>query len=444
MESAKPKVLIVEDDKLLVVSLIDVLTAGGYQVTAAENCEMARPLLASTEVAIIDLRLPDKPGIELVKELKETNPEAEALITTGYADVQSAIEACNLGAFAYLEKPVTLDRLLLFLKRALERRQMALEIKRREQEIKGLTGFTGDILNDRVRLLEQDKGREETLSRLYRSIDMAFRSLSPVEAARSLLPLIADETRANNAVLSVIGTDGKVMDRTEYFKGMSPFKVVSRGGGTRDDILKTKRPRIIPDLAKHPNPNPDRLAAGIRSTATYPLIVDGVVCGTLLLSSLSKDGFAGMDQIIASFADLCAIPLRQSILLLETERTRKTWEATVNAMRIGVAIIDMDRNILQANNTLASMLRVPLEDLPGKKICPLIHGHPQPISECRMEKVCNSSIAASIVINERFLNIKRLEIRIAPITDDQGKPTHFVYICRDLDIFRNEDKPYPA
>ncbi len=387
---------------------------------------------------------PINPGIELVKELKETNPEAEALITTGYADVQSAIEACNLGAFAYLEKPVTLDRLLLFLKRALERRQMALEIKRREQEIIGLTGFTGDILNDRVRLLEQDKGREETLSRLYRGIGSAFRASNPGEAARTLLPLIVEETKANVASLYLIGTDKKVIDRIDHFRGMEPFEIKFREGGPRDEVLRTLKPIIVTDHDEYSNPNPDMRARGIKSASIHSLVVDNQACGVLLLSSLERNTFVGTDDIITSFADLCAIPLRQSILLLEAERTRKTWEATVNAMRIGVAIIDMDRNILQANKTLASMLRVPLEDLPGKKICPLIHGHPQPISECRMEKVCNSSIAASIVINERFLNIKRLEIRIAPITDDQGKPTHFVYICRDLDIFRNEDKPYPA
>lgn len=441
LTESKHKILIIEDDKSQATSLSDILTDHGYQADIAENYAIARTYLTSTHLAIIDLQLPDKPGTELLRELKEVNPEAEALIITAYADTQTAVDALNLGAFGYLKKPVNPDRVLLLLRRALEKRQMVLEIKRREQEIKGLTGFTGNILNERIRLLEQARGREERLSKLYYGIGLSFRALNPVEAARMLLPLIAEETKANCVSLNLIGTDRKMIERVESFKGIEPFKIRTRIGGTCDEVSRTLRPIIISDLEKYGNPNPHALARGIKSVFVYPLIVEDAVYAVLFLSSLKRNAFAGMEQIVASFADLCAIPLRQSIIHMETDRARKAWEATVNAMRIGIAIIDTERNIIQANKTLADIVKVPVENLPGKKICTLIHGHAEQLPGCPMEKFCESGEASSVVIRENFVNINRLELRVAPIESSQGETTRFVHICRDLDIFRSEGKP---
>ncbi len=441
LTESKHKILIIEDDKSLAASLSDILADHGYQADVAENYAIARTHLTSTHLAIIDLQLPDMPGTELLRELKEVNPEAEALIITAYADMQTAVDALNLGAFGYLRKPVNPDRVLLLLKRALEKRQMVLEIKRREQEIKGLTGFTGNILNERIRLLEQARQREERLSKLYYGISLSFRELIPAEAARMLLPLIAEETKANCVSLNLIGTDRKIIERVESFKGIEPFKIGTRVGGTRDEVSRTLRPIIISDLEKYPNPNPYALARGVKSVFVYPLIVDDIVYGILFLSSLKRNAFAGMEQIVASFADLCAIPLRQSIIHMEADRARKAWEATVNAMRVGIAIVDADLNIIQANKTMADMVRLPRKDLPGKKICTLIHGHAEQLPGCPMEKFCKSGEASSIVMREDFLNINRLELRIVPIHSSPGESVRFVHICRDLDIFRSEDKP---
>lgn len=438
---AKEKILIIEDDRILSASMRDLLIGAGYLVDVADNPARAQPLLSTVDLALIDLKLPDKSGIQVLQELKQLNPEAEALIITGYAELHSAVEALNLGAFAYMEKPVNPDKLLLDVKRALQRRSLILQVKRREQEITGLTGFTGKILNDRVQLLEEAKGREERLSRLYHGIGLAFRAMNPAEAARKLLPLIAEETKANILSLVLIGTDKKAIERVDYFKGIEPFEIKSRSGGGRDEVLKSLIPIFIPELEKYSNPNPDMLARGIKSMAVYPLIVDNAICAVMYMAGLRPNAFAGMEQIIASFNDLCAIPLRQSIIHLETDRTLKMWEATANAMRIGIAITDVDRNIIQANKSLAAMVKVPLENIPGKKICMLIHGQPQPIPDCPIEKVYESNKAASIVIKENFLNIKNLEIRIAPVHNDQGEIIRFVHIFKDLDIFKYVQEP---
>jgi nucleotide-binding universal stress UspA family protein len=99
--------LIVEDNEALSENLSELFTAEGFEVLCAKNGHEALQKAAlGFKIAILDLRLPDTTGTALLQKLKEFAPDAEALLLTGDADVNSAIEAVRAGAFAYLIKPV--------------------------------------------------------------------------------------------------------------------------------------------------------------------------------------------------------------------------------------------------------------------------------------------------------------------------------------------------
>lgn len=106
-------ILIVEDEAIVRESLRDWLSDGGYQVETAEDGEKALETIAEQDfgLVILDLRLPGKDGIEVLKEAKQNNPKLKGIIITAYPSVQSAVEAVKEGAIDYLPKPFDLNKL---------------------------------------------------------------------------------------------------------------------------------------------------------------------------------------------------------------------------------------------------------------------------------------------------------------------------------------------
>jgi putative nucleotidyltransferase with HDIG domain len=128
----KPRVLLVDDDANLRKTLADILRLKGYEVaiaaTGAEGVAEAARALAN--VALIDLRLPDMSGIEVMEQIRLATPLTEAIILTGHAALETAIEATNKGAFSYLLKPYEIDDLLQHIRHAVERQHSQQEIMR--------------------------------------------------------------------------------------------------------------------------------------------------------------------------------------------------------------------------------------------------------------------------------------------------------------------------
>jgi NADPH-dependent glutamate synthase beta subunit-like oxidoreductase/FixJ family two-component response regulator len=114
-------ILVVDDEAVMRESLRDWLTDSGYQVEIAEDGEEALKAIAQQDfgVAILDLMLPGKNGIEVLREAKEKRPYLKGIIITAYASVPTAVEAMKEGAVDYLPKPVQLNQLEALIRDAL-------------------------------------------------------------------------------------------------------------------------------------------------------------------------------------------------------------------------------------------------------------------------------------------------------------------------------------
>jgi len=144
----KPTVLIVDDDVSLSKTLSDILRAEGYApVTAGEGetalgrVEEEKPL-----VAVIDLRLPDMDGLRVMEEIKKRSPCTECIVLTGYASQASAIEAINLGAYSYVQKPYDVQQLLVTIRRAWEKRTADRALQDSEERYRELVENANDII----------------------------------------------------------------------------------------------------------------------------------------------------------------------------------------------------------------------------------------------------------------------------------------------------------
>ncbi len=105
--------LIVEDEAIMRESLRDWLVDSGYEVATAEDGEEALKMVAERafSIAVLDLRLPGKDGLEVLREARKRQPGLKGVIITAYPSVETAVEAMKLGAIDYLPKPFDLDAL---------------------------------------------------------------------------------------------------------------------------------------------------------------------------------------------------------------------------------------------------------------------------------------------------------------------------------------------
>lgn len=133
-------ILIVDDDPLVADTLESLLKLSGHKVRSAATGRMAMEALETTPpaAALLDIQLDDMSGLQLLSAIKELCPETECIMLTGHASQETAIEAVNLGAYAYVVKPYDGDALLLTLQRALEKRETLSALRRSEQRFRKL------------------------------------------------------------------------------------------------------------------------------------------------------------------------------------------------------------------------------------------------------------------------------------------------------------------
>jgi DNA-binding NtrC family response regulator len=119
------RILVVDDDESIRKVLATVLEERGYIVDVAENGKEAikKSFLNFYNLALIDIRLPDMEGVELLTGLKETTPRMIKVIITGYPSLQNTVDAVNKGADGYLIKPFDMKTVLNTTKELLEKQQ---------------------------------------------------------------------------------------------------------------------------------------------------------------------------------------------------------------------------------------------------------------------------------------------------------------------------------
>jgi DNA-binding NtrC family response regulator len=164
---SKPYILVVDDEPDIRQLVHEILEDEGYEVATAENAVEARRLYAQhrPDLALLDIWMPDVDGITLLKEWVEgLTPPFPVIMMSGHATVETAVEATRTGAYDFLEKPLSLARLLLTVERALESARLRRETqggKPRPEEIAEPVGRSAVIeqLKAQIRRLAQHDAR---------------------------------------------------------------------------------------------------------------------------------------------------------------------------------------------------------------------------------------------------------------------------------------------
>jgi len=132
------RILIVDDEESQRKPLAGFLEKQGFDVTTAASGPEALEVCQERhfEIALIDLKMPEMDGIELLGKLKEKSPEMQVIMMTAYGSVETAVEAMKLGAYNYVGKPINLDELKLNINRALESHHLLAENRYLKEELK--------------------------------------------------------------------------------------------------------------------------------------------------------------------------------------------------------------------------------------------------------------------------------------------------------------------
>ena len=133
------KILIIDDEEVILDSCSQILEGSGHSVTTTSNGDQGLKLLEEIkpDLVLLDLKMPGISGMEVLEKIISFDPTIVTVIITGYATVDSAVEAMKKGAYDFLPKPFTPDEFRMVIRRGLERRKLILEAisLRKEKEI---------------------------------------------------------------------------------------------------------------------------------------------------------------------------------------------------------------------------------------------------------------------------------------------------------------------
>ncbi|MBE7443923.1 MAG: sigma-54-dependent Fis family transcriptional regulator [Planctomycetia bacterium] len=159
------KVLIVDDEKLMRISLESQLKKEGYRVKSVDNAIDGLKMVRTEEydAVVTDLRLSGMGGMELLREIKKFNTEIIVVIMTAYGTLESAVLAIKEGAYDYIAKPFSTDELIIKLQRALHYKNTTAEVNRLRDEVQAEFEFCNIVGNSEAmkKVLEIVRGVSE-------------------------------------------------------------------------------------------------------------------------------------------------------------------------------------------------------------------------------------------------------------------------------------------
>jgi DNA-binding NtrC family response regulator len=186
--------VIIDDERSIRDACREVAQSLGFCAFVADSAEHAYRIIEthSADVVLLDLKLPGRDGLDALQEIKSRRPDAVVVVVTGYATVQSAVQAMKSGAYDYVTKPFSVEELKLLLERVAGHLKLKTENRMLREKVKSKHGFGGII------------GRAPEMDKLYRIIAKAAQSSHPV------------------LILGESGTGKELVARSIHFSG--PFQ----------------------------------------------------------------------------------------------------------------------------------------------------------------------------------------------------------------------------
>ena len=215
------RILLVDDNKGQRLTLESILKSSGFQVITADCGQAALTAAEQNEfaAALLDIKMPDLTGIDVLKVLKANKPEMAVIMMTGYAETEYAIEALNAGASAYLLKPANIEQIKTLLRQAIEHQRLVEENRAMSIALREWASKLEEKVQDRTKqLIDAHKSTMHLYQELKKNFESTLEVLSIAIDQRD--PLTASHSfRVTQYALEIgkqMGLDDVDLEKLRY------------------------------------------------------------------------------------------------------------------------------------------------------------------------------------------------------------------------------------
>ena len=277
------KVLFIDDEEGIRKIFSILLRKEGYQVFTAKSGEEGLKIFEQEmpPIVITDIKMPGMDGIEVLKRVKEINPEAEVIIITGYGNMNSAIEALKLDASDFLPKPVKDEALLVALKRAQEKLELRIKLKKYTHNLE-------DLVRERTKELQRAQEQIKTFYEVSRyisentslkeTIDFVLKKIKEMVNYDYALPLIFNSKKDN--FINIEGYDSPNI----LGNWTQAYSIASMTEPMDMERWRSKRLPLTEALKK------------FSYIASIPIVKEKEVMGSIILASYDSSSFSAQNM----------------------------------------------------------------------------------------------------------------------------------------------------
>jgi len=426
-------ILIVDDDESICRSLALILSKKGYQTETASTGEqaLAKAKESSFNVALLDIRLPDMEGVELLRPLRKLQPEIVMFIVTGYASLKTAMRALNEGAAGYLTKPVDVDELLTKIKSSIEMQHL------RTENVELYDALQQELAErKRAEAETQKRNRELTLlNQIIASsaanpdplsiLEIACRELAQAYDTPQSVAILANEKRTQATIVAEY--------RTDSHPSTLNTNISTQANSLIRYLFTSRAPLVIHDAKNDPRIDftEDFLQQhGAVSMMMLPLTIQHDVIGGLMLGSMELRHFSAEEINLAwSVSEQVSGALARARLTQAHQRLFTAIQQTADS----VVITNTDGLILYVNPAFERVSGYSQAEAMGQNPRILKSGKNTPQTYDDLW----ASISQGKVWQGRLINKSKNgtlfteDVTISPVRDDNGTIVNFVAVNRD-------------
>jgi diguanylate cyclase (GGDEF)-like protein len=352
------RVLVVDDEQSILNSLSDILEYAGYEVYTSEDGKGAIEIIEKVrlDAAVVDIKLPDISGMEVLKRIIRRDDEVCVILFTGYATLGTAVKALDEGAYDFITKPFDIEKLKYVLRRGIElykARRQNIELAKRLEMADRKLDIARRRLSDERLMYEAviEAGQEMCATLRTDALNRIIleKATEIVDAARGSLMLLDD-----NEWLVVKSAKG-IND------GLAREVKVRLGEGIAGWVAKTGQPLLVKNIEHHEKfKRKNRSGYATKSFLSLPIRVREEISGVLNISDKYTSGVAGVFtekdlDVLSAFVDSSGVALENAFLFEKANQAAITDALTevYNQRFLGVRLEEEIKRARRYNHNLS-------------------------------------------------------------------------------------------